>query len=88
MTKFIDTAAASAFIATANSRETSKEVMEAIAFFARNEAEAVALWDGNGIGTVANLSDVWEHATNNGELNDYFLYWGGDRLSEVMAKSA
>ena len=88
MTKFNETDAAAAFIATANSRETSKEVMEAIAFFARDEAEAVALWEGSGIGVVANLSDVWERATDNGRDDDEELMWGGRSLACVMAENA
>lgn len=88
MTKFRDTEAAEAFIATASSRETSKEVMTAIAFFARDEAEAVSLWNGDGLGTVANLSDIWEHATNNGSRDDNEIVWGGRSLAEVMAQNA
>lgn len=88
MTKFRDTEAAAAFISTADSRETSKEVMEAIAFFARNEAEAVALWEGDGLGVVANLSDVWENATNNGARDDSELMWGGRSLATVVAENA
>ena len=85
MPKFNETAAAADFIATADSRNTSKEVMQAIAFFARNEAEAIALWEGDGIGTIANLSDIWEHATNNGKIDDTELMWGDRALSKVMA---
>lgn len=88
MTKFRETEAAAEFIATAASRETSREVMEAIAFFARNEAEAVALWEGNGIGSIANLSDVWENATGNGREDDTLLFWGGRTLAEIMADNA
>lgn len=84
MTKFNETAAAAAFIASADSRETSKEIMEAIAFFARSEAEAVALWEGDGIGSVASLTDIWEHATNNGQRDDNDIMWGGRSLTEIM----
>ena len=88
MTKFRDTDAAEAFVATAASRETSPEVMQAIVFFARDEAEAVALWDGDGLGTVANLSDIWESATGNGRVDDESLMWGGRTLAEIMAENA
>lgn len=88
MTKFRETEAAAEFIATAASRETSRDVMEAIAFFARNEAEAVALWEGNGIGVIATLSDVWENATGNGRKDDTLLFWGGRTLAEIMAEDA
>lgn len=86
MTKFYETDAARSFIATADSRETSPQVMLAIAFFARDEAEAVALWDGNGLGVIANLSDIWEHATGNGVIADDDLMWGGRSLAEIMAE--
>jgi len=76
MTKYNETDEGLAFIATADSRETSPEIMEAIAFFARNTAEAEALWRGDGLGKIANPSDIWEHATNNGlrPASDYA--WG------------
>jgi len=75
------------FNETADSRNTSKEVMEAIAFFARNEAEAeaVELWEGDPMESIANLSDIWEHATNNGKIDDTELMWGDRALSKVMA---
>ena len=88
MTNFNETEAAASFIATADSRETSKEVMAAIAFFARDEDEAVALWEGDGIGQVANLTDVCENATNNGRLDDTELMWGGRTLAAIMAEDA
>jgi hypothetical protein len=75
------------FIATAASRETSTEIMEAIAFFARTGAEASALWEGYGIGRVANLIDIWERATGNGNVSDEELFWGGRALSEIMAEN-
>jgi hypothetical protein len=85
MPKFNETAAAAGFIATADSCNNSKEVMQAIAFFARNEAEAVELWEGGGIGVVASISDIWEHATNNGKIDDTELMRGDRALSEIMA---
>ncbi len=88
MTAFRDTDAAAAFVASADSRETSRKVMEAIAFFARNEAEAEAVWQGDGLGQVCHLSDVWEHATGNGRDDDNDLFWGGRTLAKVMAENA
>ena len=88
MTRFNETDAAADFIATAQSRESSTELMEAIAFFARNEAEAVALWEGDGIGVVAHLTDVWERATGNGREDDTQIMWGGRSLAEVMSENA
>ena len=88
MTNFRDTAAAAAFIETADSRETSREIMKAIAFFARNEAEAVALWEGDGIGSIASVADLWEHATGNGRLDAEDLTWGGVSFATVIANHA
>jgi len=85
MEKFNETAAAEAFIATADIRNTSKEVMEAIAFFARDEAEAVALWEGDAIGVAASLTDIWENATGNGRVDDATLFWGDSTLAQIMA---
>ena len=88
MTHYRDTDAAAAFIATGASRETSPQVMEAIVFFARDEAEAVALWEGDGIGRIAHLRDIWEKATGNGRISDEDLFWGGRSLAQVMAANA
>jgi len=88
MTKFYKTEAADEFVASASSRETSTEVMEAIAFFARNKTEAEKLWEGTGLGEVANLSDVWERATGNGRVDDKNLFWGGRTLAAIMAECA
>ncbi len=88
MTRFNETDATENFIATAQSRETSPELMEAIAFFARNEAEAVDLWGGDGIDVVASLVDLWEHVTNNGREDDTHIMWGGRSLAEIMEETA
>ena len=76
MTKFNETAEAAAFIATADSRETSPEVMKAIAFFARDINEAEALWNGDGFGVVCHVSDFWENVTNNGQMDATEFCWG------------
>ena len=88
MTKFLDTDAAANFIASADSRETSPEVMRAIAFFARTADEAEAIWSGLAHETVCHLADIWEHATGNGRLDDSDLFWGGRTLAAVMAEAA
>ena len=88
MTHFRETAAGVAFIATADSRNTSPEIMEAIAQLARNEDEAIALWDGDGIGRVANLIDIWERATGNGRISDEVLFWGDRSFAKIMAEDA
>jgi hypothetical protein len=76
MTKFNETDEGRAFIATGDSRETSKEIMDAIAFFARNIDEAEALWNGDGLGQIANPSDICEHVTRNGLRDATDYVWG------------
>ena len=76
MTRFNETDEGRAFIATGDSRETSPEIMEAIAFFARNTAEAEALLNGDDLGEIANPSDIWEHVTNNGLRDASNYVWG------------
>jgi hypothetical protein len=85
MAQFIYTAAGEAFIATADSRETSPEVMRAIAYSARNEAEAEAIWNGDLEGKAWDMSGIWESATKNGLIDDETLYWGGRRLDQIVA---
>ena len=85
MTKFRDTDAAAGFIASAAAHDTSPQIMQAIAFFARDMDEACALWGGDAIGVVANVSDIWEHATGNGRIDDETLIWDGCPLSWIMA---
>tara|TARA_R110000822_G_scaffold132056_1_gene269190 strand:- start:5772 stop:6035 length:264 start_codon:yes stop_codon:yes gene_type:complete len=85
MTQFIDTDAGQAFIATADNRETSPEVMRAIASSARNAAEAEAIWNGDLEDKVWDMSGMWESATNNGLIDDETLYWRGLRLDRIVA---
>ena len=75
MSNFYDTDAGAEFIATANSRNTSPEIMEAIAFLARNAAEAEAIWEGDRLGE-SELLAIWEHATGNGFRDASALFWG------------
>ena len=82
-----DTYAATDWRATADSRETSPEVMAAIAFLARNEAEAEALWNGDGFGVVCHASDLWEAATKNGTIDAETLYWGGRRFDQAVQEA-
>ena len=88
MTKFFDTVAGADFIASGDSRETSPEIMRAIAFFARTADEAEAIWSGSDHETACHLTDIWEHATGNGRLDDSNLFWGGDTLAAVLAYAA
>ena len=76
MTKFRETDEGRAFIATGDNRGTSPEIMEAIAFFARNADEAETLWRGDGFGAIANPSDIWEHVTRNGLRDASNYIWG------------
>ena len=84
MEKFRETAEAAAFIASGNRRKTSPEIMRAIAFFARDCAEAEAIWHGDAIGSACTLSDIWEHATSNG-AKSIDLAWGEQSLEQRMA---
>lgn len=84
MVDFADSESGMIFIATGDSRRTSDEIMRAIAFFARDESEAVALWDGDAIDRVATLRDIWEHATKNGLISDESLFWGDRTLCQIM----
>jgi len=84
MTKFRDSDAGAEFVATASRRNTSPEIMQAIAFFARGMDEANALWCGDAIGVAANLSDIWEHATGNGHIDDETLLWDGCTLRQIV----
>ena len=76
MAHFEQTDAGAAWMATGDARETSPEIMAAIAFFARDEAEADALWNGDGFGRIANPSDIWEYVTNNGQRDATDYCWG------------
>lgn len=88
MSKWNETAEAAAFVASANNRNTSVQIMLAIAFFARNIGEAEMLWNGDGIGAIASISDIWEHATGNGLIDDAGLYWGDRPLANIICDLA
>lgn len=75
MTIWTETNEAAAFIATADSRGTDERIMKAIAFFAHDLAEAEAFWNGDFAGKCDYCS-IWEHATNNGLLDGYEMFWG------------
>ena len=92
MTLFRDTDAAAEFIATADSRNTSPEVMRAIAHYAYNAAEAVALWDGSrrvptgrSWGWGPGIHRIARYATDNGRLHSASLHWGDRTLDQIMA---
>jgi hypothetical protein len=65
------------FIASSDSRETSPEIMRAIAFFATNLEEAEAIWAEPEATGLCTMTDIWEHATGNGHKGDGSdLCWG------------
>jgi hypothetical protein len=77
MTKFAETAAAASFIATAASRETSVEIMEAIAALACSEIEAARIWDAP---TAEELAAIAVLVTR--DADDFF--WGDNTLAEII----
>ncbi len=91
MTAWTETDEAAAFIATADSRQTDKHIMEAISFHAANLAEAEAIWAGDfpSAGIVGNVREnwlltIWDTATNNGSLDGYEMFWGdAGNLNEI-----
>jgi len=71
------------FIESANSRETSKEIMEAINWMATgNEAEAVRIWEDP---TEAEALAIWERVTKNGLLQADEFCWGAAGSSWAAA---
>ena len=76
MAHYRDTDDAAEFVASAVSRETSPEIMEAIVFFARSRGEAEELWNGDGFGRICDLIDLWEHVTKNGLRDATDFCWG------------
>jgi hypothetical protein len=57
--------------------------MKAIAFLARDTAEAEAVWNGD-MGGICHPSDLWEAATSNGLIDPETLYWGGRRFDRAI----
>ena len=76
MTLFRDTKPAAEFIASGDYRETSREIMQTIAYFARNLTEAEQLWADGPDNVICTMSDFLEHLTGNGlrQASDY--NWG------------
>ena len=74
--KFNETPEGQAFIISGASRETSPEIMESIAFFARDASEAEDLWNGDGFGRICNPIDLWESVTGNGHRASTDFVWG------------
>ena len=64
MSQFYDSDEGLAFIATADSRQTSIEIMRAIAFMARNAKEAEAMWEGDLLGDTGSPPKQAKHRHN------------------------
>lgn len=73
ITTFKNTAAAAAFIGTADSRETSVEILRAITHIARNVDEAERIWEAP---TEDELVAVIEITTGNGREDAADFCWG------------
>ena len=86
MVKFSESQEAADFIATAHSRETSAEIMDAIVFFAGNLAEAEKIWRDGALPGVATMLDLWESVTKNGLVSSKEFFWGasGDNWAWPM----
>ena len=76
------------FIESANSRETSVELMEAILYVAdKSEAAAVRIWEEP---TQAEALAIWERVTKNGLIDSADFCWGaaGSRWAHDMGVAA
>lgn len=64
------------FLKSADSRETSAELMEAILFVAGgNEARAVRIWEDP---SERELVNIWERVTKNGLIDASEFCWGAE----------
>lgn len=64
----------SKFLSSADSRETSAELMQAILYVAgRDETEAVRIWEAP---SESEMLAVWERVTKNGLLQANEFCWG------------
>ena len=71
------------FITTADSRETSAEIMEAILVVAGSDAASVRVWEEP---TYEEALAVWERVTNNGLIPSADYCWGasGSRWASAV----
>lgn len=85
MPRFAESAEGTEFVASGASRETSAEIMRAIAFFARDRKEAESIWAGDMLG-ACDLLAIWEYATGNGLNSAESYVWGaaGDKWAEAL----
>ena len=61
------------FTGSADSRETSIEIMDAIEWLADDELGALEIWEAP---TEEQIMSVWERVTKNGLIENEF-FWGG-----------
>lgn len=88
MTAFQNTDAAQAFIATANSRETSETVMKAIVAFADTAEEAETIWeDGLNSWDDQSAKAFIDIATRDGTIDLSDLVWGASVGIEIVPAS-
>lgn len=79
MSKFNETDAAIEFIKSADSRETSKEIMGSIVFFANDLGEAEFIWtEGRlpGCAAADSIAAIKENVTKNGKHEASDFFWG------------
>ncbi len=77
MTNFIDTPAGQAWIATGPAKETSPEIMAAIAFFADDQEQADLIWaEGPTFSGLCLPLDLYERVTEIGTLDHKAFTWG------------
>lgn len=77
-----------AFIKSADSRETSTELMQVIFSVAgKNEIEAERVWEDP---TETELLSIWEIVTNNGRIDSHEFCWGtsGDAWARDIETNA
>jgi hypothetical protein len=67
MSKWNETNEARDFIATADSRKTDGRINDL--------TDAEAFWNGD-FSRKCDYLSIWEHATNNGLLDGYEMFWG------------
>jgi hypothetical protein len=74
---------ATRFIDTADSRETSPEIMEAIAGLSRSDENAVGIWEAP---SPEEALAIWERVTRNGLVSSTEFCWGssGGRWAEIL----
>ena len=61
------------FINSADSRETSQEIISAIDALANNDEHAIGIWNDP---SPQEIESIWEAVTINGEIPSTAFYWG------------